>query len=116
MLPFAHHHHGTDFIFQQDNARIHTSQITKDFLCEQNVRVMEWPPLSPDLNPIENLWGILSRKVYANGKQYHSINELKKSIQEAWDGIPMTVLNNLVKSMPNRCIEVLKRNGRKTSY
>ena len=116
LLPFAHRQYGIDFIFQQDNARIHTSQITKDFLCEQNVRVMDWPPLSPDLNPIENLWGIISRKVYADGRQYTSISDLKKVIQSEWDAIPISTLENLVDSMPNRCIEVLCRNGAKTSY
>lgn len=116
LLPFAHRLHGTDFVFQHDNARIHTSQITKEFLSDQNINVMDWPALSPDLNPIENLWGILSRKVYADGKQYHSVQELKKAIIKEWEAISPETLQNLIKSMPNRCIEVLKRNGAKTTY
>lgn len=46
---------------------------------------MKWLSRSPDLNPIENLWGILSHAIYKNGKQYNNIKKLKKAIK--YDGI-----------------------------
>jgi len=47
------------FIFQQDNARVHTARIVRDFFDESNITVLEWPANSPDLNPIENIWSYL---------------------------------------------------------
>ena len=44
-----------DFIFQQDNAPIHTARIAKAWFVEQAFKVMEWPPNSPDMNPIEHM-------------------------------------------------------------
>jgi tRNA A37 threonylcarbamoyladenosine biosynthesis protein TsaE len=41
--------------FQQDNARIHTSYSTQEFLEENGIWIIEWPPYSPDINPIEHL-------------------------------------------------------------
>ena len=87
LLPFAHLHYGTDSIFQQNNASIHTSELAANFFEEQQVKAMKWPARLRDLNPIENLWSILAAKVYANGKQYYNVNELTTAILYEWAGI-----------------------------
>ena len=63
-------------IFQQDNAAIHTFKLTKDWFKTKNIEVFDWPTKSPDLNPIESLWGILSR-VYKNKRQLENRETLK---------------------------------------
>ncbi|KAJ5556535.1 hypothetical protein N7494_000450 [Penicillium frequentans] len=51
-------------IFQQDNASVHTAHVVRDWLADQDFEIMAWPPYSPDLNPIENLWSLLKAKIY----------------------------------------------------
>ena len=53
-----------DSIFMQDNASIHTAHIVREWLDEHAIQVMDWPPYSPDLNPIENIWALLKQKIY----------------------------------------------------
>ena len=60
--------------------QLHTAAATKAYLEEQGINVITWPALSPDLNPIENIWGIMCQKLYANGKSYHNTNELWEAI------------------------------------
>lgn len=101
-----------DFIFQQDNAAIHVSRQSRAWFEEMEIDLLDWPACSPDLNPIENLWGILARRVYGNGRQYGSVNELYVAVCTAWREIPQTVIDNLINSMPKRVFEVIKRNGK----
>lgn len=105
-----------NWIYMQDNAKVHTSILSKKWFADHEINVMEWPAYSPDLNPIENLWGILVRKVYANGKQYQSIDALKAAIKQAWKTIELTSLRRLVDSMPERIFQLISNKGSCISY
>ena len=59
---------GPEWIFQQDNAPAHRANDTKRWFGIR-VRVLDWPAVNPDFNPIENLWGILVRRVYKKDGQ-----------------------------------------------
>ena len=107
---------GEDFVFQQDNAPIHTARATMDYFHAMGIKVLTWPARSPDINPIENAWGWLSHEVYKDGKQYDSVEELKKAVLKCWDNIPMEYLQKLISSMKNRVFEIIKQNGGQTHY
>ncbi|KAJ8577061.1 hypothetical protein ON010_g2144 [Phytophthora cinnamomi] len=103
-------------IFQQDNASCHKSLVTMEWLQGQNLRVLDWPALSPDLNPIENVWGIMTQHIYARGRQYNSVEELKKAILKAWDLVSPETLEGLVLSTRKRWVKVLTNHGGYISY
>src|SRR5262249_442944 len=55
LLPAGHRIAGQNWVFQQDNAPIHRARTTQRWFEANQVTVLDWPSLSPDLNPIENL-------------------------------------------------------------
>jgi hypothetical protein len=117
LLPFLDGLGGGNWIFQQDGAPIHRSKSTIAWLAEHEVEFLEWPALSPDLNPIENLWGILVRIVYENGRrQFDTVQSLKAAIQRAWESIALATLETLIESMPQRVLEVIRGEGVSTRF
>ncbi len=100
-----------DFIFQQDLAPAHTA---KSWLNDHGVGMLDWPANSPDLNPIENQWGILKRKM--RNKRPKNADELKATVKETWASIPPQQCHKLITSMPRRIEAVIKAKRAPTKY
>ncbi len=82
MLPSADKLYGdADFIFQQDLAPAHTAKGTKSWFNDHGVTVLDWPANSPDLNPIENLSGIVKRKM--RDTRPNNADELKATVKSS---------------------------------
>lgn len=107
---------GTDIdLFMHDNAPCHTARLVKDFLVQENVSVLPWPAQSPDLNPIENLWAIIKRKLASEFPTPKTRSELIANVTTIWNGISPELCIKLSYSMLNRLNEVLEQNGKSTS-
>nr|GBL93690.1 hypothetical protein AVEN_4324-1 [Araneus ventricosus]GBL93695.1 hypothetical protein AVEN_100278-1 [Araneus ventricosus] len=109
-MPFAENIGGRNWEYQYDNAPTHTSSARENYLNSKNVIVLEWSPMSPDLNPIENLWGFMSRKVYENGGQFYSVNALKTSTESAWYNLEPEILQTLIMSIGKHVYDALLKN------
>ena len=112
LLPFLEEHQNIQF--QQDNARPHTANRTRQWFDDHRVDVMEWPACSPDLNPIENCWSRL--KAELDKRIVHGMNGLFDEATQIWNQMPADFLQNLISSMPRRIEQVIQRQGRAADY
>lgn len=113
-----------ELIFMQDNAKIHKARATLQFLDDWGINVLEdWPPYSPDLNPIEHIWWHLKKKLEelhpelrGMGKGVEALKALQKGLLEAWDAIDESIFEGCWKSMKSRCQAVIDAKGWYTKY
>jgi hypothetical protein len=73
-----------------------------------------WPPNSPDLSPIENVWGIVQREVDAAGCQ--SFDEFEALVVQKLQNFPQEMLQSMYNSMKRRLEQVVKANGDRIKY
>jgi transposase len=106
-------------IFQHDNAPSHSAKATQAFLSSirfKGDRLMVWPPWAPDLNPIENLWGILKQDIFKGGKQYTSKEDLWKAIETSASSIHRSEIKKFTESVNKRIVIVFQKKGSSVKY
>ena len=103
-----------DFIFQQDLAPGHTAKTTKTWFNDHGITVLDWAANLPDLNPIENLWGIAKRKM--RDMRPTNAKELKAAIEASWSSITPQQCHRLIASMPRRIKAVIHAKRAPTKY
>ena len=107
---------GPMVVYQDDNAHPRRARVVNDFLQQFGVNRMEWPACSPDLNPTENLWDELDRKVRSNNPPPRDAQHLLQMLQAEWQALPQRIFTNLVNSMRTRCVECQNSHGGYTHY
>ena len=72
--------------------------VCQQFLQEEGIDAMDWPVRSPDLNPIEHIWDIMSRSIAPQ-----TVQELADALVQVWEEIPQETIHHLIRSMPRHC-------------
>lgn len=104
-----------DFVFQQDGATCHMAKSTMNWLQQKKIPIVkDWPPQSPDLSIIENLWDMIGRKIEKN--KYKNVKELWEGVKSAWYSITPAEIESLILSIPHRFCAVSKNRGGSISY
>lgn len=104
------------FILMHDNARPHAAAIVNRYLNEVGIQSLDWPPYSPDLNPIEHLWDQLKIRIRARNPVPMTLNQLRFAAHQEWNAIPQECIQNLISSMPRRMEAVVRARGGNTRY
>ena len=83
----------------------------QQFLHDEGIDTMDWPARSPDLNPIEHIWDILSRSIHRRHVAPQTVQELTDALIQVWEEIPQENICRLIRCMPRRCREVIQARG-----
>ena len=104
---------GVPMVFMQDNAPCHKARVVTEFLSRNHIETLPWPPQSPNMNPIENLWAIIKARLK---KKFQTPDELIDQVFTIWNDIGPEIYELLSDSIFYRLNEFLRRNGRQTKF
>ena len=88
-VPFRQRHGPA--ILMHDNARPHVARICRQFLNRNNVKILPWPVVSPDMNPIGHIWDYLGRKIRDRGN-VHNLRDLENALIQEWNNILIVII------------------------
>jgi len=112
LLPTARKQFGHDstlWKLQEDNDPKHTSKLATNWRMNNNVQKIDWPSMSPDIAPIENVWQLLKMKL--RNKKLSTYQSLVSAIKREWKSLSPELAIKLVHSMNNRISEVIENDG-----
>lgn len=102
------------YIFMQDGAPAHRSQYTISFLrqhCPEIIPPNEWPPNSPDLNPVDYaIWGNLEAAVHKN-RNLNSMDDLQEEIVRCWENFDQNTINGAINQWKRRLQKCIEQTG-----
>ena len=102
--------------FQQDNPTPHVALITKEYLKKEKYNLLTWPPQSPDLNPIENVWHTMKIKLGDYNSKANGVHDCLERVKTVWASITDESLAAYYNSMPSRIQAVIQANGGVTKF
>ncbi|GFY15847.1 transposable element Tcb2 transposase [Trichonephila clavipes] len=97
---------GLQFLFVDDNAPCHRTVAAEQLLESEDIERMDWPARSPDLNPIENVWYFLGRRLAARTLLPVTIRELRLALQDEWAAMPQQLIDTLILRRCETCLAV----------
>jgi len=100
-------------ILQQDCARPHTARVTQQYIADNNISLLNWASMSPDMSPVEHFW---ERMVYARPHPTVNVQQMEYAVLEEWSAIPQAFIFNLVQSMLHRCVVLINARSGFTRY
>ncbi|GBM04250.1 Transposable element Tc1 transposase [Araneus ventricosus] len=107
---------GPEFILMDDNVRPPRALLVDEILESEDIRRMDSPARSPDLNPIEHVWDALGRAIATRNTPPRFIQEMITALLNAWDQLPQEMINCLISSMKSRCKACISVRGDHTPY
>ena len=99
--------------FQQDNAPSHNAATTREELSNGGIPSLVWPPFSPDLNIIEDVWNKMKDYIEACFPERISYDQLRVAVKERVD---LEWLKGLVATLPGRMEAVIAADGMHIPY
>ncbi|KAL4501533.1 hypothetical protein ABPG72_018584 [Tetrahymena utriculariae] len=100
-------------VFQQDNARPHTGKKVTQFFEDNEIRVLPWASQSPDINPIERVWGMLKSKINKIFDTIDSFEEFQRQIENIFfnDQDIKQLIINTIRNIPQHLSKLIEKNG-----
>jgi transposase len=98
----------------QDNATPHYTEEVNIWMHNHGIHIIEFPPYSPDLNPIENLWHLI--KWYVEHRNPRTAEEFERIVGEEYEAITTEICTTLARSMNDRLSQCIEYHGHKTKY
>ncbi|MBW0547836.1 hypothetical protein O181_087551 [Austropuccinia psidii MF-1] len=109
----AENHEGLTLM--EDGAPIHTDMASQQWCDEHQICKLIWPPNSPDLNTIENLW-FKMKYIVTHLFNPKTMDELTAAVNAAWESLPFDHLDSLLLPLPARMQMVVDQNGAPTQW
>ena len=98
-------------IFMHDNASFHTANSVRNWLAQNVNNILAFPPQSPDLSPIENIWSVIQNELWNRREQIRGPNDVWAFSREIVRNLTLVYIRSLYESLPRRLASVIRNRG-----